>query len=150
MPGPFTPADTMIGPIVHAIATIIQQQIPSIAKVYEDLPDRAPIDNSVLLPLTNAKVKEETNGKMRVSFTIGARHVFKRKNMPDNVAQAYQYLMPWLQMLAAWPNQNLGLSYVRSVSATDARVTQLAESGQPMVALAVNFDVLAEFNIPLS
>lgn len=149
MPGPFAPNDSLVGPIVHAIAVLIKQQIPSITFVYEDLPDRAPGDNTVILPLMPSKIKEESNGKMRIALRFSMRHLFRRKSMGANVKTAYTYVLPWLQFLAAWPNQNLG-GLARSVSATDLALTQQSESGQPMVALVVDFIVLTEFNIPLT
>lgn len=149
MPGPFTPADNYVGPIVHALATNITTQIPSIAKVYEQLPDTSPIDNSVLIPLTSADIKEETNGKMRVTLNFGIRHVFKRKSMSSNVTYAYTYVQPWLLLLSAWPNLTLG-GLAREVTTTKMRVTQVTESGQVMVALVTEIMVLTEFNIPLT
>lgn len=149
MPGPYTPADNEIGPIIHQIALTIQAQIPSIAYVYEDMPDRAPMDNTVLIPLSKSKVLSDTNGKIKVKHIFGVRHVFRRKQYSSNVVSAYSYVLPWLKMLAAWPNQNLsGLAI--SVTTTDLMVTQVAESGQPMVALVVNFEVLTEFNADLT
>lgn len=148
MPGPYAPDDSLVGPIAHEIAIMVQQQIPSITTVYEKLPDRSPTDNSVILPMIRAKVLGDTNGKMKIRFTFSMRHLFRRKSMPDNIASAYSYLMPWMNFLSAWPNQTLnGLAI--EVTATDISITQLMESGQPMVALMVNFDVLTEFNIPL-
>lgn len=149
MPGPFTPSDTLIGPIAHQIATMISTQIPSITYVYEKLPDRSPGDNTVILPLLRGKVVSDTNGKLKVRLTFSMRHLFRRKNMPDNITSAYSYVQPWLNFLSAWPNQNLG-GLAIEVNATDLNITQLSESGQPMVALVVNFDVLTEFNIPLT
>jgi hypothetical protein len=147
MAGPFSPNDNLIGPIAHQLALLIQAQIPSIQYVYEKLPDRSPQDNSVIMPLFKAKVTDgNVEGKVQIRFTFAIRHLFRRKEMPDNVAMAYSYLVPWILMTTAWPNQNLG-GLARSVNPTDVNVIQVAESGQPMVALAVNVDVLTEFNV---
>jgi hypothetical protein len=146
----YAPNDSLIGPIVSAIAANIRAQIPSINYVYEKLPDRSPQDNSVIIPLIRGKVKEaETEGKVSVLLTFGIRHLFRRKEFPDNVAQAQSYLMPWLLMLTAWPNQQLG-GLARLTNVTDLTIVQVAESGQPMVALAVNVDILTEFNVVTS
>lgn len=149
MPGPFSPSDTLVGPIVHQIALTIQAQIPSIGYVYEKMPDRSPMDNSVIIPLTKAKVVDDTNGKLKLRLMFGLRHLFRRKQMSDNVTTAYTYIIPWSQMLAAWPNQTLG-GLAISVSPSEIGVTQISESGQPMAALVVNFDVLTEINVPLT
>lgn len=150
MPGPFTPADDLIGPLVHQIALFIQAQIPSIAHVYEQATDISPVDNSVLLPLVEIKVTDaETTGKLKLHFTFQAFHVFRRKQLSDNILLAYTYISPWLKLLSAWPNQNLG-GLAQEVDASKLKVTQMASSGQPMYALTVIFDVVTEFNIILS
>lgn len=149
MPGPYAPNDSLVGPIVHQIALFIAAQIPSVGHVYEDLPDRAPADNSVIIPLLRGRVLSDTNGKLKVQLQFSLRHLFRRKSMPDNIATAYTYVMPWLQMLSAWPNQTLG-GLAMEVDASDLAITQMSESGQPMVALVVNFYVVTEFNIPLT
>lgn len=144
----YTPADDRIGPIIHEIATIIQAQIPSIATVYERMPDRQPIDNSVVIPLSKARVKDNTNGKLQVNYTFGVKHLFKRKQMADNILQAYSYVTPWLMMLSSWTNSDLG-GLSRDINISDLQVIQVTESGQVMIALAVTFDVCTEYNIPL-
>lgn len=148
MAGPYTPNDNFIGPIIHNIAVIIKTGIPSITTVYEDMPDRAPVDNSVVLPLTDATPIDETNGKLQVKVNIGGKHLFRRKEMSANIVQAYSYLQPWMFLLAAWPNQDLG-GLARSITMSKIRVTQAGEAGTPFLALAIDFTVLTEFNIPL-
>lgn len=150
MPGPFSPSDDIIGPISHQIAILIAAQIPSIATVYERLTDRPPGDNTVTISLLGGRVKEETNGKIRVMYTFTMRHLFRRANIADSTSQAYLYVTPWLKFLAAWPNQSLGLTFVREVNPSELRILQIPQSGQPMVALIISFDVLTEFNIPLT
>ena len=149
MAGPYTPSDTLIGPIVHQLAQIIRTEIPSIAYVYEKMPDRAPTDNQVLLPVVKLKIVDDTNGKLKVRISIGARHLFRRTEIDMGLTKAYTYVVPWLRMLAAWTNQTLsGLAI--AVYMSDLGITQIVESGQVFIALAVNFDVLTEFNIDLS
>ena len=68
--------------------------------------------------------------------------------MDATLSTAYTYVVPWLNILSAWPNTAMGgLAIV--TSPTELQITQMSQSGQPMVVLAVNFDVLTEFNIPL-
>lgn len=149
MAGPFAPNDSVIGPIVHELATIIQTQIPSIGHVYEKLPDRPPTDNEVLLPMTKARIVDDTNGKLKVRFTIACQHLFRRTEMDVSITRAYTYVMPWLLMLSAWTNQTLGGLSI-AVYMSEVGVSQVVNSGQAYVALVVNFDVLTEFNIPLT
>lgn len=149
MPGPYVPGDTLVGPLATQIATIIQNEIPSIDYVYTKVPDRAPTNNQVIVPMIKAKVVDDTNAKLKVRFTFGVRHLFRRTEFADGITQAYSYIIPWLKMLSAWPNLTLGgLAIATYIS--DLAVTQIVESGQPYVALAVNFDVLTEFNIDVA
>jgi hypothetical protein len=149
MPGPFSPSDDLVGPIIHAISLLVQTQIPSITHIYETLPDRPPADNTAVFHLTKGRVVDETGGKVRFMFTFSMSHLFRRTELSDNLLRAYTYVMPWIRFLFAWPNQNLG-GLAIEVNATDLSIVQLAESGHPMVALVVNFFVLTEFNIPTS
>jgi hypothetical protein len=149
MAGPYAPGDTLVGPIIHQIAQIIRTEIPSIENVYEAVPDRAPSDNQVLLPLIKIKPLDDTNGKLKVLISIGARHVFRRRELDAGITQVYTYIMPWLRMLSAWNNDTLGGLSIK-VTTTDLAVTRIIESGQVYIALAVNFDVLTEFNIDLT
>ena len=149
MPGPFNPVDSLVGPIAHQIALFVSAQIPSIQAVYEKLTDRPPGDNTVVVKFTRGKVLGETNGKMKIRLTYTIQHLFRRANLPDSFSRAYTYIMPWMFLLAAWPNQNLA-GLAREVNATELAVAQLPYSGTPVVALVVNFDVVTEFNIPLS
>lgn len=149
MPGPYSPNDNLIGPILHQLAVNIKSQIPSIEYIWEKPPDRAPSDNQVLLPILKIKILDDTNGKVKIRMTIGARHVFRRREFDAGLGQAYTYIMPWLLMLSAWSNDTLG-GLTMKVDPTDLAISRLAEGGQIFIALAVNFDILTEFNIDLS
>ncbi len=145
----YTPEDTLIGPIVHEISTIIQTQIPSIAHIYEKLPDRQPLDNSVLIPLRKFTNLQESNGRQKVRLTFGVRHVFRKGKIEESLSAAYSYLMPWLLVLASWSTQNLNGKAI-TTTATDGGISQVLESGQLMIALVINVDVITEYLIPLS
>lgn len=149
MAGPYAPNDTLFGPIIHAIAVILKNGIPSIGYVWEKTPDRAPSDNQVILPILKVHILDDTNGKLKIRITIGARHLFRRTELDAGLSIAYSYIMPWLFLLSAWPDQTLG-GLAIDVTPTDVMPAKVMESGQAFVALAVNFDVLTEFNIPLT
>jgi hypothetical protein len=149
MPGPFSPNDNLVGPIVQQIANLIQTQIPSINYVYTKLPDRPPQDNSVMLPLVKAKLLHEYSGLQQWQFIFAVMHTFRRRNMSDTLSTAYTYITPWMNFLGAWPNQTLG-GLAEEVNATELTILQRAESGQPMVVLTVSFNVVTSLNIPLS
>lgn len=149
MPGPFSPNDSLVGPIVHQLATDIQTQIPSISYVYEKLPERTPGDNSVVIPLAKLKVVSDTNGKLKVRLYFAIQHLFLRSNIADNLARAYTYIQPWLYVLSAWGNQNLG-GLAMEVDVSEVQVKQMSMAGQPLLALLMSVEVLTEFNIPLT
>lgn len=148
MAGPYAPSDDIIGPIIHEIALIIQTGIPSIEYVHERVPDRAPANNHVLLPILKIHQLDDTNGKLKIRITIGARHVFRRTELDAGITKMYTYIMPWLFLIAAWPNQTLNGRAIQ-MEISDVIPTRIMESGQAYIALAINFDVLTEFNIPL-
>lgn len=149
MPGPFAPNNTLLGQITHQLAVYIQQQIPSISYVWEEVPDRPPGDNSVMLPMTRIKLISDTNGKAKVSIEYSITHIFRRAESFDTIARAYTYVFPWLQLLTSWFDQTLnGLSI--SVDANDLVVTKLIVSGEVVIALVSRIAVLTEFNILLT
>lgn len=149
MPGPYAPDDTLIGPIVHQIAEDIRTQIPSITYVWEEEPDRAPSNNQVVLPLTRIRQVSDTNGKLKIEITVSMRHLFRRTELDSGVRTLRTYIMPWLRLLAAWPNATLdGLAI--KMTATEVRELKLMLGGQAFIALGVDFVVLTEFNIDLT
>lgn len=149
MAGPYAPSDTVIGPIIHEIAQIIATGIPSIEYVHEKVPDRAPADNHVLLPILKIHKVDDTNGKLKIRITVGARHVFRRMELDAGITRMYTYIMPWLLLISAWPSQTLNGRAI-DMDISDVYPTRVMESGQAYIALAVNFDVLTEFNIALT
>lgn len=149
MPGPWSPSDTLVGPVVNQLISDIHSQIPSIVEVYFTIPDSQPLDNSVILPMIKAKVIDDTNGKMKVKLMFALRHVFRRTKLSDDIARAYTYVQPWLYLLSAWLNQGLGGLSI-DIDIDDLVVTRVTQSGQVMVAIAINFAVLTEFNIVLT
>lgn len=149
MPGPFVPADDFIGPIVTALSNDVVAQIPAVGPIYPYLPDRPPGDNTVIIPLLRAKIESDTNGKLKVRLHFAMRHLFRRAEMSDTIKRAYTFVRPWLLLLSAWANQNLnGLAI--QVDVSDLTIIQVSQSAQPMIALAINFEVLTEFNIVLT
>ncbi|GCE45182.1 hypothetical protein EI42_03156 [Thermosporothrix hazakensis] len=146
---PFLPGDALVGPIIRQIAAIIRQQVAGVSIVYETPPDAPPEHNGVLLALSGFRIISDTNGKLLVSVRVGVRHMIRRASFDENIAEAYAYIMPYLQAFSAWRNQTLN-GLARQVTPTHGGVTQLVASGQTFVCLIVNLDVLTEFNIPTS
>jgi len=155
VPGPWTPSDSVVGPIVAAIASRVATQIPAVGHVYEELPDRSPTDNEVVVPLLRGRHGVQpnqnrgggdTSGKFEITYTFSLRHVFRRREIDQNLKTAYTYIQPWLNFFSALPNQSLG-GLTRTLNVTNLTITQASMAGQPMVVLAVEFDALTEFNI---
>lgn len=145
----FTPSDSLIGPIVSQIAQIIETQIAGVDRVYPNIPDGPPEDNSVIIPLSNFEILDETNGRLSVRLTFGVRHLIRRKEMGESVTACYSYLMPYFQCFSAWKNQDLG-GTARLMTVKNGGITQFIESGQVYLALIINLQVLTEFTIPVS
>ena len=149
MPGPFTPLDTMVGAIAHQIALFVKAQIPSVGYVWEEVPDRPPQDNTVMLPITQVRILSDTNGKVKLGIDYSITHVFRRAESYDTIRRAYTYMMPWVQFVTAWMNQNLnGLAI--SVDGHDVQVTKLMVSGEVVIAVVTRIAVITEFNIVLT
>ena len=146
MAGPFSPADTVVGPIVQALSNIVATQIPAVGYIYQTMPDRPPADDAVIMPLMQAQIIDDTSGKLTIKLSFAMRHLFRRTNLADDIARAYTYIMPWLFVLSAWTNQSVsGLAL--KVNPKIIKVIQVTQAGQAMVALAIDFDVITEFNI---
>lgn len=149
MPGPFSPNDNLVGPIADEIATLITAQIPTIEYVYTTLPDRPPGDNYVMITFVRGKLLHDYSGIEQWELSYTAMHVFRRRGMQSSLSAAQQYVTPWMNLLAAWPNQKLG-GLSEMVNPNQLTILQRVESGQPMVVLAVNFAVITNIAIPLT
>ena len=144
---PYTPSDNFIGPIVNEIATIIENNITGIDRIYQTIPDGPPEDNSVLIPLTQFEVLDETSGKAGARLTFGIRHMIRRKDMGEALTACYSYIMPYFLTFSAWSNQSLN-GKARLLTIEKGGVTQFIEAGQVFLALIINLQVFTEFNIP--
>ena|SRR5260221_1268679 len=151
MPLSFPPDSAIIQPIVHQLATALSSQIPGLGFVYEQPPDKAVENKAVLIVLRKFKIEGDTNAKLYVRLTFGIYVLFRPTKLGDDIAQAYTYLNPVLQVLAAWPNQTLtdsfGTDHAIEVCPTDGGVTRWPQAATGHLALVVNCDVLTEFNI---
>lgn len=143
--GPFTPSDTLVGPIVHQLATYINTEITGINKVYEQDPDGSPLDNTVTIPLVKFEVKECTFGKMEVTLKFSVIHWFRRGVLGTGITKCYSFLMPYLQVLTAWSQNDIN-NLARQITVTDGGVTQISYSSEPHVGLVINIDVCTEYN----
>lgn len=153
MPGPWSPSDSVAGPIVAQIASMVAVQIPAVGHVYEEIPDRPPGDNEVVIPLLKGEHGQhgrfagggDTSGKIEITYTFSMRHVFRRREIDQSIKSAYTFIQPWLNFFHALPNQNLG-GLSRAMNTTNMTIAQSERAGQPIVVLAIDFEVLTEFN----
>lgn len=147
-----TPTDDIVGPIVHQLALVLSSQITGIGRMYEEVPDGPPENNSVLFPLTSFKFEGDTNGKEYVRLQFGIRYMVRRSNFATNLQACYKMFSAMSRVLAAWYNQPLydsstGTQYAIQVTPKSGGFTQFVDSGMPYVALILNTEVLTEFNI---
>ncbi len=147
MPTVYQPNDSIISPVVAAIATIIQTQVAGVSYVYQQPPDGPPENGTVVIPLSAYKILDDTNGRLKIKLTFGVKHFVVRGSYPENVLGAYAYFVPYAQAFAQWSNQSLG-GLCQSLTLTNGGVTQYVQAGQVFVCLVVNLDVFLEFTIP--
>lgn len=143
----YQPNDTIISPVIAALAQIIKNQVAGVSTVYEQPPDGPPEDGSVLLPLANFKVLDDTNGRLKIQLTIATRHFIRRGSWSENVLAAYSYFVPYIQAFAQWSNQDLG-GLAQEINLSNGGVTQYVQAGQVFCALLININVVLLFNIP--
>ena len=149
MPGPYAPDDALIGPLLSAVKSIIQTEIPSIQAVYDATPSKGLKDNTVALEFKMGKVIPVTNGKMQIRGSFRARHVFRLTQLESVQLRAQSYIYPWLQLLSAWPNQH-PTSYTVIITPTEIQMGQMADAGADVYGLVIMWDVVLEYNIPTS
>lgn len=143
----FEPTDTLVGPIIHELALVIQDQIGGIGRIYELPPDGPPEHNSIQFPF-QMSVDDETVGKLRVTLSFDIHHHFRRVRFSDDYALAQTYIIPWVLCLATWENQTLnGLAY--ALHPGKVRVIQMVTSQTPYVSVVSHLDVETELNIPV-
>ena len=143
----YSPNDSLISPVVAAIANIVSTQVAGVTVVHQQPPDGPPEDGSVVIPLSAYKILDDSNGRLTLKLTFGVKHFVVRGSYPENILAAYSYFVPYFQAFAQWSNQDLG-GLCQSLTLTNGGVTQYVQAGQVFVALVVNLDVLLEFTIP--
>jgi hypothetical protein len=140
-----TPMDDIIGPIVEALAEEISS-IVGIGRLYTELPDGPPENNSVLFPLTGAKLEGDTNGKVYVRLTFSIRYVVRRGKFIDSIKQCYFMFSAFAKVLSSIPNQTLGGDSIM-VTPKNFSINQTYDAAQAFVMLVMNVEVLTEFNL---
>jgi hypothetical protein len=140
----YDPQDILVGPIIQALATAIQTQIPSIQTVYLNPTDSVPDNNSVQFPYELGLDDKQYPGILRVNLEVYVTHLFKRTRLDLIYQQMQPYIYPWLMVLSAWRNQYL-VPDITNGFATEfisfdkkfARIVPMNIGGQPYVALVI-------------
>lgn len=146
-PGSVTPNDSLVSPIVAQLC-VVAQQIAGIGICYTEPPDRAPEDNSVMFPLREWHVLEDTNAKLKVQLVFEVLHLLRRTNLNDALARAYTFVPAWLTVLTAWGNNTLGgLAIDMSLLGQPATVKGYDWANEPFIAISTRVAVLTEFSI---
>jgi hypothetical protein len=139
--------DTVIGPIVDQLHRIIHGDV-GVERIYDTDPDSQPEHGSAIIPAPLFEILSDTNGKLYLKLKFQIRHVSRRTVLAQNLKYLYTYVMPYLQALAAWPNNELGGEAIQ-VNIIKGGIGQLPVNGQVHLALYLNIEVLTEFNIDL-
>lgn len=152
MPTVITPTDDLIGPIVHQLALILNQQISTNPRIYEEYPDGPPETNSIQLPVDGFKVEGDTNGKeyLRISFNL--IYVVRRTNFKENLLACYKMFSAIVRVLSSHANQQLQdsntlIQYAISVTPKNGTFVQFTSAGTPFVGLILRTEVLTEYNV---
>lgn len=143
---PLPQTDDIIGPIVHQLAIALSTKVQGLGRMYEQVPDGPPENNSVIFPMTKFVFKQDTNGKVYVCFTFAIRYMIRRSKAVDDIANLYKAFSAFIYVLSSWPVQNLnGTS--DTVTPIRGGITQFVMAGTPYMALVIETDVLTEFPI---
>jgi hypothetical protein len=147
MPGPFAVGDTIIGPIITQLTSYLNAQIPGgFSEIYQVQPDSKPLNNSAVILCSSFTNKEETNGIIDLTLHLAIVHYFRRGRYKDNLEAAYAMLPAYLSCLTAWPNQDIN-NLAREISVKDGLIRQDKYAGEPVVMLAIAFDVETQYFI---
>lgn len=146
-PNTFPQADTLVGPIVAQLI-LVARQIAGIGTCYATPPDAAPEDNSVLFPLREWRVLDDTNWKLKVELDFEVLHLFRRQNLSRAIPRAYAALPAWLAVLTAAENQSLGnLAILMNLVGTPGTIKGYTWGGTEFIAISHKLSVLTEQNI---
>jgi hypothetical protein len=147
----YDPQDTLVGPIIEALAEVVRTQIPSIQSVYTTPTDQVPDNNSVQFPYELTLADNQYPGILRVDLNIFVTHLFKRTRLDQIYAQLQPYIYPWLKILSAWPNQVLATNSMFPTEFINldkkARIVPMSINGQPYIALI--FKICTRTDIPV-
>jgi hypothetical protein len=140
------PTDDIIGPIIHEMGLILNQQISTNPRIYEEPPDKPPETNSIQLPVDGFRIEGDTNGKEYVRITFNLMYVVRRTNFPENLLACYQMFSAIVRVLSSHANQDLNDTSI-SVTPKNGIFVQFTTAGLPVVALILKTEVLTEYNL---
>ena len=147
MPGIYAPADTLISPIITELATILDQQIGGVNRIYNLPPAGPPDDMSVIILLNHGKNSTATIGRLRQTLTFVVMQFMRFNDLSAAYTTAYSYIPSYLQAFEAWGAQRLNNKSIE-VNVRDYGVAQRPYAGQPYLILGFTIDVVAEIPTP--
>lgn len=140
-----TQSDTLIGPIITELKAIAQQ-ITDIGAVYEQVPEAAPEDNSVMFACRHIDVVSGTNRKLDIFFDFDIIHSFRRTRLQADLARCYAAMPAWTTVLSTPTNVRMGSSATLE-DLTGMDIEQIKHGGQTMIGVISHIRVRREFNI---
>ncbi len=147
----YNPDDTVIGPIIQALGSIVQAQITNVAIFYTSPPDAAPEDNSFMFAFTGFALNNKDTGSTYIEPVLQFKlaHFVRQSTFSDNLAFLQQLYLPYMLVFSAWYNQDLG-GLSLTVTPKKGSITQVPYSDEPRVALLIDLEVVIQIQIPLS
>jgi hypothetical protein len=144
---PVSQSDTLIGPIVTQLI-VVAQQITGVGTCYDQVPEAAPEDNSVMFPCKHIDVAEGSNGRLTLYLTFDIMHCFRRTRLQEALARCYAAMPAWLTVLGSYQNVRLG-GLVTLIDLSDMDIKEVVHADQSMLAVVSTVKVRYEFAIPV-
>ncbi len=148
-PGSIPTADSLVLPLQQQLAVVAQQ----IEGITPDLcvitpTDYAPFDQAVIFPLRSWDIKAVTNGRVRMTLRFEVLHCFRRDPLEVTLSRLQPFVVPWLTVLTAWSNQDLGgLAIDMEWAGSPGKPVMLQWGDGTYLCISNTVDVLTEFSI---
>lgn len=145
----FPQDDAPLRTVIDSLKLLTGQIQGITGTLYDNPPDAAPTDNTVLyLPMGWTPDTSEI-GKLRLVWTIEIQHCFRRGRLQDTYSRVVKFVMPWMRALTAWPNQDLGGIAIET-DPTAGKLTGYSYGGTALIAISNTVRVLTEEPLTLS
>jgi hypothetical protein len=139
-------SDTFIGPIITELQTIAAQ-ITGIGRLYDEIPEGSPEDNSVMFACKHIDVSSAMNGRIEMTFEFDIIHCFRRTRLQEALTRAYAAMPAWATVLSTPANVRMSSSATLE-DLTGIDIQNVKHGGQPMLGVICHIRVKKQFNIP--